>query len=313
MKFGKSLVHPELREALDKLDDSFIKPDNIEESRQSTGGMAKFVQFDTVEITNKYVPGLNGDPDVPIVIFSPVKKTQEQLLPGLLYIHGGGYCCGSAMEMSCQKYADKIDCVVVSVEYRRAPENIFPAALHDCYAALKWFYENAGQMGVNKSRIGIVGASAGGGLTATLALYARDQNGPPVCVHAPLCPMLDNRSITESAKLYTDARVWDRDKNVNGWSAYLGNSEGEPSQYAAAWFAADLSGLPPMYTYVGELDPLRDETIAYAARVAKAGVPVELHVYQGCYHGCGLFAPDAPISKRIELVTMEALRTALWN
>jgi acetyl esterase/lipase len=166
---------------------------------------------------------------------------------------------------------------------------------------------------VDSSRIAVLGVSAGGGLAAGLTLYARDRKGPPICFHAPLAPMIDDRNITESSKNITDARLWNRKKNVAAWGAYLGSIEGEPPQYAAPARAADLSGLPPMLTFVGDLDMFRDETIEYAARVAKAGVPVDLHVYRGCYHGCELHSPNSAVVQRIVQNNMDALKAALWD
>ena len=312
MKIADSRVHPKLREPLNAMHENFIDIDNIEESRRELAGFSSFVPLESLEISDLVVAGADGEPSVPVVLVKPVVKKVE-LLPGILYIHGGGYTCGSARENSIQTYADQLDCVVVSVEYRRAPENPFPAALNDCYSALVWLYENAVQLGVDRSRIAVIGSSAGGGLTAALALYARDKQGPPIFLQAPLCPMIDDRCVTESSKDITDSRVWDRKKTVDGWRAYLGPIDGAPSQYAAPSRAEDLSGLPPMYITIGELDPLRDETLEYVARAVKAGVPVDLHMYSGCYHGWEFFAPGSELSRRSKRNTIEFLKDALWG
>ncbi|MCL2693464.1 MAG: alpha/beta hydrolase [Rikenellaceae bacterium] len=313
MRLDNKRVHPELRDDLNALEDNIIDIDNIEEARRESDAFMVFVPSDAVEVEDLIVPGVDGEPDVPVTVITPRGRNKEQLLPGMLYMHGGGYTNGLAKEPSINRYAEQINCVLVSVGYRRAPENPYPAALNDCYSALVWLYENAGQLGVDSSRIAVVGVSAGGGLAAALALYARDKKGPPICFHAPLAPMLDDRNITESSKDITDGRVWDRTKNVNGWRAYLGKMEGEPPPYAAPARAADLSGLPPMFCYVGELDMFRDETIEYVARAAKAGVPVELLVYRGCYHGCELHSPNSDIVQRIRQNNMAALKAALWE
>ena len=312
MKLDNSRVHPDLREPLSAMHDNFIDIDNIEESRRELASFSSFVPLSSVEIADRNIPGADGEPDVPVVVVSPIGK-KEGLVPGILFIHGGGYTCGSPRENSIQLYADQINCVVVSVDYRRAPENPFPAALNDCYSALVWFYENAESLGVDRSRIAVTGASAGGGLTAALALYARDKGGPPIFLQAPLCPMIDDRCITDSCNSITDSRVWDRKKTVDGWRAYLGEIDGEPSQYAAPIRAVDLSGLPQMYISTAELDVFLDETLEYVARAAKAGVPVELHIYRGCYHGWELFAPNADVSRRSKRNTIEALKDALWS
>ena len=312
MKIDSSRIHPELRGPLDAIQDNFIDIDNIEESRREVAGFATFVPLETVVIEDRMIPGVDGEPDVPVVIVTPIERRAE-LIPGILYIHGGGYTCGSAKENSIQVYADQINCVVVSVEYRRAPESVFPAALNDCYSALVWFHENAEQLGVDSSRIAVTGSSAGGGLTAALALYARDKKGPPIFLQAPLCPMIDDRCVTESSKNITDSRVFDRQKTVDGWRAYLGDIDAEPSMYAAPSRATDLSGLPPMYISTGEMDVFLDETLEYVALAAKSGVPVELHIYRGCYHGWEFFAPKSDISRRSKRNTIEALKDALWS
>ena len=265
-----------------------------------------------VAITHLDIPGPEGAPDVPVRIYEPAEKSG--LLPALLWIHGGGYILGTYDQDDglCQRFVETANCVVVSVEYRLAPEHPFPAPVEDCYAALQWLAESAKDLGVDDTRIAIGGASAGGGLTAGLALLARDRGGPNICFQMPLYPMIDDQNTTPSSHEITDNRVWNRSANVAAWRMYLGeDATGDVSPYAAASRAKDLSGLPPVYTCVGELDVFRDETIDYVQRLLQAGVPVEFHIYPGCFHAFEVFIPDADISKRAAAEYVSALARAL--
>lgn len=247
-------------------------------------------------------------------IYEPVKRNQA-VLPALLWIHGGGYVVGHA-EMDhglCETFARAAHCVVLSVDYRLAPEHPYPAAIEDCYAALKWTADHAEELNIDVNRIAIGGASAGGGLTASLAIMARDKGGPAIAFQMPLYPMIDDRSTSPSSHEITDHfAVWNRDRNIAGWSMYLGeHATGEVSPYAAAARETNLAGLPPAYTCVGQLDPFRDETIDYITRLAQAGVDVEFQLYPGCFHGFDGMVPDAEVSKRARQGYVQALARAL--
>jgi acetyl esterase/lipase len=269
-------------------------------------------QDPSISVTNRMIPGPPGDPEVRVRIYTPADKTTDR--PGILYIHGGGYIVGTpeTTDFSCIHMVQEIGCVVVSVDYRLAPETPYPGPLEDCYAALKWFADNAAELGVDKNRIAVAGGSAGGGLTAALCLLARDRKGPAIIFQAPLYPMIDDRNITPSSHEFLDSRFWNRAKNEFGWEAYLGplyKGEDVP-YYAAPARAADLSGLPPVYTCVGELDLFRDETIDYCSRLMQAGVSVELHVYPGCYHGFDMYL-HTEVGRRAEQEIVQALKRAL--
>ena len=258
-------------------------------------------------------PGSEGDPEVPVRVYRPVESSGT--LPGVLWIHGGGYVLGGVEEddLACQHVCEAVGCVVVSVEYRLAPEHPFPAPLEDCYAALKWMAGNALDLGVDPARIAIAGGSAGGGLTAGLALLARDRGEVSVAFQAPIYPMIDDRNVTPSSRQITDPRVWNRESNIKGWRAYVGEAAGGEgvSPYAAAARATDLSGLPPAYIAVGTLDLFLDEDIEYARRLMEAGVPTELHVYPGLFHGSDVLVPTAASSVRFIADRDAALKRAL--
>ena len=263
-----------------------------------------------ISVEEAQIPGIGTDPDVPIRIYKP--ESLPPNAPGLVWIHGGGMVLGSAEmdDAGSAAIAEQHQCVVISVDYRLAPENPYPAPLHDCYAALKWFAKNANSLGVSSDRIAIGGASAGGGLAAGTALMARDKGGPNLIFQLLVFPMLDHRNETPSSFGTSDTRVWNREANIIAWEAYLNNIEPIPS-YASPSITDDLSGLPPTYINVGTLDIFVDEDIDYAARLSQAGVPVELHVYPGAFHGSNGFVAESSLSLRWAADQSAALEAAL--
>jgi len=276
----KTLLDPELRPVLDAFELPTIDAEGVAAMRGAS--FASTDLSDAVARTDHEVP---GDPPVPVRVHRP--KDAEGLLPAIVTIHGGGYVIGSYDMDSPQldRWCQSLEVVGVSVEYRLAPETSYPGPLEDCYAALRWAYDNAGSLGIDRDRIGLYGLSAGGGLAAALALLARDRGEVPLAFVLLDCPMLDDRQRTPSINaegLY----VWGSGSNEFGWRSYLGalyGSDDVPS-YAAAAREADLSGLPPTCVVVGAIDGFRDEDIAYAQRLNQAGVPCELHVIAGLPH-----------------------------
>ena len=225
-------------------------------------------------------------------------------LPTLYWIHGGGLMLGS-VDMNdgwCGSLVDELGIAVCSVEYRLAPEHPYPTPLEDCLAGLAWAVDRADEIGLDPGLVAIGGASAGGGLAAALALACRDRGGPAVCFQLLRYPMLDDRARTPSSRAVTDPRVWNRDTNHLGWSAYLGPAAGGDDS-AVPYLAAparcpDHSGLPPAVITVGDLDLFVDEDVAYAQALSRSGVPVELHIYPGAYHGANNDAPDGDLTRR---------------
>ena len=230
----------------------------------------------------------------------------------MLYLHGGGFCLGSveAEHLGALAAAAAADAVVVSVEYRLAPEHPFPAGLEDCYAALRWMASEPAALGIDPDRIAVMGSSAGGGLSAGLALLARDRGGPKLCFQLLSIPELDDRLETPSMRRFVDTPLWNRPNAELSWRYYLGGNEGEVSPYAAPARATDLSGLPPAYVSTMEFDPLRDEGIVYAMRLLEHGVTVELHQYPGTFHGSHIIQ-SARVSQRTFAEMMDALRRGL--
>jgi acetyl esterase/lipase len=221
--------------------------------------------------------------------------------PGILWLHGGGYVLGSPEQdgSTYRRLIEATGAVVVAPDCRLAPEAPYPAALDDCYATLLWLRDNAVSLGVRDDQLAVAGNSAGGGLTAALTLLARDRGEVAIAFQMPLYPMIDDRCSSESAR-DNDAPVWDSVTNRNAWKVYLGELSGTDRvpPYAAPSRATDLHGLPPAFTYVGDIEPFRDEVVEYVERLRAAGVPVTFEVLPGCYHGFDVVAPGAAVSRR---------------
>lgn len=271
--------------------------------------MAEMLPPSEVTIEERSIPGPDGD--IPIAIYQPPAPAPR---PGLLMIHGGGYIVGTAREdMNGIGYAEHVGCTVVSVDYRMAPEHTYKASIADCFAGLNWLFDNAAELGVDSSRIAIGGGSAGGGLTAGLALYNRDNKGPDVAFQLLVYPMLDDTHETPSGYEVTHPNVWNREVSLKAWKMYLDDEYGTDnvSPYAAAARATDLSGLPPAFVTVGTEDLFRDEDINYAQRLMAAGIPTELQVVPGMFHGGEGFMPTAGVSQRMRLGYLDALKRAI--
>lgn len=262
---------------------------------------------------DRTVPGPKGSPNVAVRLYRPEKLPGP--LPTLLWIHGGGYMFGDLdqEDLIAKQFALAAECEVVSVEYRLAPENPYPAPLEDCYAALKWLSNQASELGIDRSRIAIGGASAGGGLAAGLALLARDRAEVNPVFQLLVYPMINDCNIAPSSDVLPDTLFWTRESNLIGWRSYLCCEPGGEgiSCYAAASRALELAGLPPAYITVGDLDLFAQEDIEYSRRLIEAGVLTELHVYPGGCHAFDMMVPDADITKRFTTDIHRALKRAL--
>lgn len=243
------------------------------------------------------IAGYDGGEIVVSIYRRPGRTTAG---PGIYHIHGGGMVIGNRF-MGVQAFLPFIashGAVVVSVEYRLAPEFPDPVPVEDCYAGLVWTAEHAAELGIDPSRLLVGGASAGGGLSAGVTLLARDRQGPSLRASLLIYPMLDDRNESVSSHQIQGIGVWDRTSNFTGWNALLGERRGtdDVSIYAAPGRAEDLSGLPPTFIDVGSAEVFRDEDVAYASRIWAAGGVAELHVWPGGFHGFDGFAPQAQIS-----------------
>lgn len=247
----------------------------------------KITGTDQVEINNFLIPGAKGCPDIPARSYRP-KNSNDEILPAIYEIHGGGFILGD-LEMQdqwCINICLGVHALVISVDYRLAPEHPFPAAPNDCYHGFCWIFDNAEQLAINPEKIAISGQSAGACLAAATTLRARDEDGPRACFQLLEIPVVDNSLSTPSMQEFKDTPMWNRPNAVWGWTHYLGSESLETNDsYAAPAKEQDLSGLPNTYMSIMEFDPLRDEGIEFALRLMQAGVSVELHTFPGTFHG----------------------------
>ncbi|MFD9959343.1 alpha/beta hydrolase [Amycolatopsis sp. NPDC058986] len=304
-----SALDPELAEALRDLPDGpALGADSLPAIRaalrENNPGCAEAVGERDLVWEDRLVPGA----DVAVTVLRPRVLTPGA--PGFYNIHGGG------MVMD-DRFADlprmvglveEFGFVAVTVEYRLAPEHPHPAPIEDCYAGLAWMADNAAELGFDPAKLVVGGGSAGGGLSAGVALLARDRGGPALAGQLLLCPMLDDRNDSPSTVEYGDSGVWTRAGNAFGWHSLL---DGQTSEYAAPARATDLAGLPPAFIEVGAVEIFRDEDIDYARRLWQAGVPAELHVWAGAYHGFDRFAPTAEVTKAALAARSSWLRRVL--
>lgn len=308
MELDYDRLDPELAVILPALPEGLahITRDSIVALRETMAANAVEPPPSDVEMHLAQAPSADGD--VPVYVY---RRPSEAIQPCVLWIHGGGYILGSAQDERARGIAANLDCTVVSVDYRLAPEHPFPAGPEDCWAALQWVVANADALRVDPERLAIGGASAGGGMAAGLALMNRDRGGPALAIQLLLYPMIDNLHDTPSGQ-YTNHPVWNRQTSENAWEMYLDGAPGkDASPYAAAARATDLAGLPPAYICVGAEDLFRDEDMEYARRLIAAGVPCELAVYPGLFHGADSFLPTAAVSRRLEQGFLAALAQRL--
>ncbi len=241
-----------------------------------------------LHVEERYIPGPENAPDVRVVVYRP-KAAEDQQLPVALHFHGGAFCFLSpgAFEAMDADLAVTHNAVVVSVDYRLAPENPFPAGVEDCYASLLWVADNAETLGVNLDNLVVYGASAGGALAAAVAMMARDRNGPSIAYQALMIPVMDDQLQTPSHHAASGIEGFNKENNEGMWLHYLGEDadRSQTSPYAAPARASDFSRLPPAFIQTNGLDPLRDEGINYAQSLMAAGVDVELYNCPGAYHG----------------------------
>ncbi len=243
-------------------------------------------------------------------------KSLTAAAPALVWLHGGGYLIGQPEqdEAMCIAFARELGVTVAAARYRLAPEHQAPAAVEDAYATLKWVHANAARLNVDPARIAIGGASAGGGLAASLALYAHDKKEVRPAFQLLVYPMVDDRTVTRKDQDLRFVRVWTAGSNAYAWSVYLGHAPGAPttSPYAAAARREDLSGLPPAWIGVGTNDLFHDEDVAYSKRLQAAGVPCDLFRVPGAFHGFDAIFRKAPVTKAFFAEQVRVLRKALF-
>ncbi|MFD7221157.1 alpha/beta hydrolase [Streptomyces sp. NPDC059892] len=252
--------------------------------------------IDRREVT---VPSPDGVP-IPLSVFSPAHADRTSAAPCVYWMHGGGMIMGdrfSQIDIPLE-WLDESGAVVVSVDYRLAPEATGTVPVDDCYQGLLWTAGHAAELGIDPARIILAGASAGGGLAAGVALLARDLGTPAIAAQILIGPMLDHRNTTTSSGQYANGPgVWTREMNEFGWSCLLGDlTDDEIPAYVSPALADDLSGLPATYIDTGSAEVFRDEDTDYASRLWAAGGQAELHVWAGGFHGFDALYPRARIS-----------------
>lgn len=312
----KEHIDAELLPAFERLQPMDFEKTGVDEYKRifnNLKGSVSLPKDDEVKVYDVNIDNPDSDKDLRLRIYQP-KKVQNSLA-GILWIHGGGYLFGVPEQDEGQsiRFAKEVGAVVVAVDYRLAPEHKYPAALKDCYTALGWLWENADDLGINKNKIAVAGASAGGGLCAATTLLARDKGEYKIAFQMPLYPMIDDRFVTPASKEDIDLRVWNNVANKYAWNAYIGELMGtdKVSEYMAPARAKNLQGLPPTYSCVGNLDPFRDDTIDYIARLSQAGVPTELHIYPGAYHAFEVIAPETQYAQNTVNEYIAVLKKAL--
>ena len=234
-----------------------------------------------------------GDHSIRLLILRPLEKS-EKPVPGVLWVHGGGYQLGSAKDIFVTRALSlvvKFGAVLVAPDYRLSKRHPYPAALHDCWAALLYLKEHAGELGVRPDQIMVGGESAGGGMAAALCMLARDREEVNIAFQMPLYPMLDDRETPSSKDNH--APNWNSRRNRKAWKRYLREAWGtDPvSCYAAPARCKDYHGLPPCYTFVGDIEPFYCETVDYVRHLQEAGVRAEVDVYPDWFHAYDLFFP----------------------
>jgi acetyl esterase/lipase len=309
-------VDPELAGPLRNWPGSFEAPNarNLASMRAGNGPDSPALNAPELQPRRTKVPGRSGATEIPILIID--QRPDQRNKPAVVYIHGGGYVLGSADSnlRNAQDIAQGTDSLVVSVDYKLAPEAVFPSALEQNYAALAWLHQHAGQLGVDAARIAICGDSAGGGHAAALAIAVRDRKEFSIAFQCLIYPMLDDRTgSTRRVPPHIGHFVWTEAANRFGWSSLLGIPAGSSSVPPGSVPARvkDLSGLPPTFIGVGSIDLFCEEDMEYAKRLALSGVRTELLVVPGAYHGFDVVARDARLSVQFREVWQSAIRRGL--
>jgi acetyl esterase/lipase len=306
----KALLEPEMAAVFDPL--PALSIDDLPTVRAALVAAPAAPEHPEVTRQDRRVPGLPGQPDVLVRVYEPAARPAVAL-PALFWVHGGGYVMGHVGrdDALLQSIVVATGCVVVSVEWRQAPEDPYPAGLDDAEAGYRWLIREAAELGVDSTAVVLGGQSSGGGTATALALRLRD-SGDLAAVPLLLLvfPMLDDRGMTGSAERTVDRRLWNRRVNSDAWRAYLGETAGDPPEYAAPARATDLSAFPPTWIAVGDLDLFVDEDIRFAQALMAASVSTELHVYSGAIHGFFSRLPGTPQADRFEGDLHHALQRA---
>ncbi|KAA8745375.1 alpha/beta hydrolase [Paenibacillus sp. UASWS1643] len=311
-KSSKHLVDPELVSLLDLTSEVELNEQSLPAIRD--GYMAQIVgNAGEVRYTERFVENPKDKNEVRMLVYEPADRSEKK--PLYFDIHGGGMVMGTPVmqDRANVELINELNCVIVSVDYRLAPETPHPGPIEDCYMALKWAYDHADELNIDTTRIIVGGASAGGGLAASLAILARDRGEVPIIFSDLILPMLDDRTCLSEVNEYAGEFGWTRQNNRFGWTSLLGHGPGKDgvSPYAVPARVEDMTGLPPTLIAIGALDLFVDESIDYATKLIRAGIPTELHVYPGLYHGGE--KPDAHVIMQLKQDRIRALKRAFYG
>jgi acetyl esterase len=310
-------MDPQVKAVLAKLKEMGAKPPRMISVADARKGLDAFMEYvratggveDVARIEDRKVPGPAGD--IPVRIFVPMGG---EPVGAMMYFHGGGWVIGGLFSHDnvCRSFANAAGCIVIAVDYRLSPENKFPAAPEDCYAATRWAAENAASIGYPAGKLAVGGDSAGGNLSTVVCLMARDRGGPKIAYQLLIYPVTDAATDTSSYKDF-----WGDGYFLSGadmawfWSNYLARKEDGDSPYASPARAKSLAGLPPAMVITAGLDPLRDEGEAYAIRLIEAGVPTLCVRYEYVTHAMFNMAPIVDAGKTMTRQAAAAVREAL--
>ncbi|MFJ6821787.1 MULTISPECIES: alpha/beta hydrolase [Streptomyces] len=301
MTTARPALDPELRDLLAEMPlMSGLDPEILAQLRQYSSPPVDSLLADrNADLREVTVRAEDGTP-IRLSVFTPTHRDGTAPAPCVYWMHGGGMVMGdrfSQIDIPLE-WLDEFGAVVVSVDYRLAPEATGTTLVDDCYQGLLWIAQHAAELGVDPARIVVAGASAGGGLAAGVSLLARDLDTPAIAGQLLICPMLDHRNTTVSSRQFSgEPGVWTREMNEFGWRSVLGGlTDGEVPAYVSPALAEDLSGLPTTYIDTGSAEVFRDEDTEYASRIWAAGGQAELHVWAGGFHGFDALYPRARIS-----------------
>ena len=289
---------------------------DLNERRAALNSVTKKIdefEHSDIEVRDFQAPASNGSHSIPIRLYRAAKESSIPPKPCLIYIHGGGMIMGNLEtgNLNCLNFARRFDIAVLSIEYRKAPEFPYPAAIEDCIDGISWIGSNAELFNIDLTNLGIYGSSAGGGLVLGTVLKMRDQGSNGFKYMLPIYPMIDSSNTSNSSLKVTNIGVWDRSTNIDAWSWYLNGNQAD--EYAAPAKAENLANLPQCYSDVGSFDLFLDENSLFFERLAKSGVSTEFHVFQGAFHGSENLAPESELSRKIWESRLGAIKRFIEN
>lgn len=304
-------LHPDLRSGTADLPELHPFAD-IAATRAAMAESPRSGRADDLLVEDRVIIGPTGEP-LTVRLYRARQGLEHQLRPAVVWCHGGGFALGDlgTEDSHCRRMAREHDAVVVSVDYRLAPEHPYPAGFDDCWWATEWALAQAAELSIDRTRVAVAGHSSGAALAFGLAVKSRDLGSPELCYVFMGYPVVDDRLDTACRSCPEDARFFGQGDCVDMWSLYLGGADPAKALYAVPARVADLSGLPPIYVMIGALDPSRDAVLRWVQRLVSAGVAVEVHLVPGAPHMFDLYGSGTPLVHRAVTNWSSALGAAL--